>query len=459
MQRSTASLDLPSLILIAALALVGATIAFVGQQLVLIGALLGVGALILIWKHPHFGILILLSTFLFRYPSYLQGYGFLTINNIIGAVLCLLLFFHLLEKRDLWALHDSRIRIIMAISAVFLISTWLAREPPQNMAKLDRTSIELWDFFTQSAFVIFMIHFIRTREQLTFVFALFFFAIMVSAISALLITGVDYRASASFGIDAATNSNRLGFYSLAGIVILWYLRQSVSTPMPRVALLGVAALLLLVVFLTSSRSALINTLVFAGILAVEAGVRPRRLIGTFIVIGVVSFLVLKLVPEQNLERITAFDTSSGVQSEAHGSATHRLRVAQVALEIYSDSNLLVGVGPGNFRWIRQLDYDLERLSLHNGYLWALLSGGLAGLVLYLALYWTCWRDLRWLEAQPGSPSSPPSWMIKSTRTLLLLFLVFSLFAEVWLEIIPFFIIGLTIVMLRLHSQAVGRKAS
>jgi hypothetical protein len=38
-------------------------------------------------------------------------------------------------------------------------------------------------------------------------------------------------------------------------------------------------------------------------------------------------------------------------------------------------------------------------------------------------------------------------------------LVFSLFAEVWLEIIPFFIIGLTIVMLRLHSQAVGRKAS
>ena len=457
MERITSVLDLRTAFLAAVLVLIGATVAATGQQLTLLWALLGAASLLVLWKNPHLGILVFLSAILFRYPEFLQGHGFLTINNMLGAVFCVLLFFHIVEHRDLWALHDVRVQILAAISAVFLVSTWLAPDPPQDLAHLDRTRIELWDFFSQFAFVIFMIHFIRTRNQLNLVFGLFVSAIILSGISAILIEGTDYRASASFGIDAASNSNRLGFYSLAGIAVLWYLRLEARSRMARLALLGLAGVLLVVVFLTASRSALIGALVLAAILAVEAGVQPRRLIATMLVVGVSAFLVLKLVPEQNLERITAFGSNTA-SSEAYRSGENRLLVARVALEVYTDSNLVLGVGPGNFRWIRQLEYDLKRLSLHNGYLWALLSGGAAALALYLGLYWTCWRDLRWLERQPPSPSGPPLWMKRSTRTILVLFLVFSLFAEVWLDIISFLIIALTIVMLRMEPANAGYSA-
>jgi O-antigen ligase len=443
----------PQALLLVALAVSGFLVALADQQALAIAVVCGGAFLVFLWKQPQYGILVFLSTFLFTYPDFLQGFGLLTVNNVLGAVFCLLLAIHLARERDLWALHDPRIRLLLAISVVLLLSTWLARNPPQGLRYLDRTATELWDFFTQFAFVVFMIHFIRTREHLNLVFGLFVLTIIATGLSAILVAGTDYRATAAFGIKAASNSNRLGFYSLAGIVILWYLRQEIASRLFRSSLLGLIGMLLLVVFLTGSRSALINTVVFAVIVAIEAGAQPRRLISTILALGVLGLLVVKMVPQENLERSTAFTNTAGERSEPGKSATSRLRVAQTALEIYSDSNLILGVGPGNFRWIRQLDYDLERLSLHNGYLWALLSGGVAGLVLYLRLYWVCWRDLRALERTPSDRSRAPMWMVKSTRTILLLFLIFSLFAEAWLEILPFLIIALTVILVHMSPAS------
>lgn len=456
MQRTPDLAPWPAVVLLAALAVAGTLIAVTGQQFTVMAALLASGILFVIWRQPHYGILIFLLTFLLTYPEYLKGYGLFTINNVIGALFCLLLLFHLRQERNLWAFRDIRIRIMLAIALVFLMATWLARDPPPSLMNLDRTSMELWDFFTQFAFVVFMIHFIRTRQHLQLIFGLLLIVIIASALSALFIPATDYRASAAFGIKAASNSNRLGFYCLLGIAMLWYLRQEVSSPVLKSAMLGVAAMLLLVIFLTASRSALINTLFFAAILAVEAGFRLRRFLAMALVIGACGFLVLNLVPEQHLNRMTTLESAdSSKPSEAYKSAENRLQVAKVALEVYADSNPLFGVGPGNFRWIRQLEYDLKRLSFHNGYLWALLSGGIAALSLYLFLYWTCWRDLRRLEKLPPSAAKPPRWMIKFTQTALLLFLMFSLFAEAWLEIIPFFIIGVTIVLMRLYQDNGG----
>lgn len=449
MRTTSDAVPWPQVLLLIGLALAACIIALTDLQLPVIAAICGGLLLIFLWNQPHFGILVFLSTFLFTYPDFLQGYGLLTVNNILGAVFCLLLVTQVAKERELWALHDPRIRLMLAISVVLLLSTWLARDPPAGLRQLDRTSTELWDFFTQFAFVVFMIHFIRTREHLKLVFGLFVLTIIATGLSAILVAGTDYRATAAFGIKAASNSNRLGFYSLAGIVILWYFQQELVSPLLRSTVMGLIGMLLLVVLLTASRSALINTVIFGIIVAVEAGVQPRRLISTILVLGILGVLAVNLVPQENLERSTAFIDPAGGHSEPGKSAEGRLRVAQAALEVYSDSNPVLGVGPGNFRWIRQLDYDLQRLSLHNGYLWALLSGGAAALGLYLWLYWTCWRDLRVLERSPSTRSVVPIWMIKSTRTLLLLFLIFSLFAEAWLEIIPFLIIALTIIMARM----------
>ena len=224
-------------------------------------------------------------------------------------------------------------------------------------------------------------------------------------------------------------------------------------------LLAGGAMLLFVAIMTASRSVLVTTLLFGCILAVEAGISPRRIIATGLVAGLFGFLIFSAVPKQNLERITAFDSgsASSVHSEAYSSAKGRLAVAKVGLQVFLDSNPLLGVGPGNFRWIRQLDYDLKRLSTHNGYLWALLAGGIAGLGLYLLLFWVTWRDLRWMEQQRFVAWLPPIWIIKSMRTTLLLFLSISMFAEVWLNIMPFFIIGTTIVLKRLYMKNAERQ--
>lgn len=459
MRSSTPDLPAPlAPLLLLVLAAAGTAIALTGQQVMLLGAAFGLLFLLLVWQRPHLGILLFLSTFLFTYPEALQGYGLLTPNNVLGVVFCVLILLHVWTQRNLWALSDPRIRILLAISVVFLISTWLARSPPPGLEHLDRTSTELWDFFTQFAFVVFMIHFIRTRRHLNLVFALLIFAILLTAVSALLAPGADYRATAAFGIKAANNANRLGFWSLVGVVILWYLQQELRSSSVRFVLIALIGMLLLVILLTGSRSALINVMVFAVVVAVESGFQLRRLVSTAVVVGLLALLVLKLVPQENLERSTAFDGQTSGHSEAAQSAQGRIRVAQTALQVYSDANLLLGVAPGNFRWIRQLDYDLERLSLHNGYLWALLSGGAAALVLYLWLFWTSWRDLRRLECAPSTASMAPRWMVKSTRTILLLFLMFSLFAEAWLEITPFLLIALTIVMIRLRPVELPPRA-
>lgn len=435
-----------------ALAAAGVAIALTGQQVLLIAALLGLFVLFSLWKRPHLGILVFLTTFLFTYPAFLQGYGLLTINNVLGAFFFVLLISQLISERTLWAFDDPRIRSMLAISAIFLLSTWFARDPPEGLQHLDRTSTELWDFFTQFAFVIFTIHFIRTRKQLALVFALFLVIIVLTALSALLVAGSDYRAEAVFGIKAAGNSNRLGFYCIVGVAMLWYLRQELASPLARWAAFGLISMLLLVVFMTGSRSALLNTLFLATIIAIESSTKLRRFITTVLVFVALGLLMLQLVPEENLQRSTALQTGPGQHSEAQKSAEGRFRVAVTALEVYADSNPFLGVGPGNFRWIRQLEYDLKRLSLHNGYLWALLSGGIAALTLYLWMYWTCWRDLSKLTVPGATVSAVPSWMVRSTRTMLLLFLMFSLFAEVWLDVAPFLILALTIIIIRLSRS-------
>jgi hypothetical protein len=311
----------------------------------------------------------------------------------------------------------------------------------------------MWDFSTQFAFLIFMIYFIRTPRHLKLLLGLFFAIVLMTAFSAIhmgMASGEDYRATASFGIKMANNSNHLAFYSLMGIVTFWYLRQALHSVVMKSAALGAIALLLFVVFMTSSRNALLNLVFLSGILTLESAVNLRKLVITLIVIAVLGLSILNLAPQQNLNRMFTFG-SDPAQMEVTASTHDRLQSLKAGLQAFADSNVFLGLGPGNFRWKRQLDYDHKSIPTHNSYLWALVSGGITALILYLGIFWVTWRDLRWMESHASvSANSPPLWMVKAVRTTLLLFLVFSLFTDAWLEIIFFLIVGQTIIMKRLY---------
>jgi hypothetical protein len=426
--------------------------------LILVAAVVILG---IILAKPQYGILLFLTFFLFTYPSFLQGVGKFTPNNLLGLIFCLLLLNRFFEERNLWFLGVRQIQLMLAIGCILLVSLYFAPKPPAALTSLSTTNKELWDFFTNFAFLIFMIHFIRTRFHLKLLFGLIIIAVLITVPSGiyLILTGEDYRAAATFGIKAARNSNHLAFYCLFASVTLWYLQQQLeSSALKTIALIAIG-ILLITVFLTASRNALLNVVLLSGILTLESIFDPRKILVTLLVIASLGFIVLNFIPEENLNRITTFSTHS-TESDAGNTARKRLTTLKVDIQMFVDSNPLLGVGPGNYRWIRQLHYDHIRLATHNSYLWALLSGGIFTLLCYFGLFWNTWRDLRFMEKQPASPSGPSLWMIKSMRTVLLLYLVFSFFAEVWTELMFFLIIGLTIIMKKMYEddKAKGQMA-
>ena len=118
-----------------------------------------------------------------------------------------------------------------------------------------------------------------------------------------------------------------------------------------------------------------------------------------------------------------------------------LRVVFSALKMIA-SEPIFGVGIGNFNWIAPALWGTSGVT-HNSYLWALTSGGVGVLALYLLLFYVTYRMLRQLEK-----SGPREllWLSKATKANLLLFLIFSAFADFWLSDFFYLIIGLTIAM-------------
>ncbi len=402
---------------------------------------------------PEYGILTFLTTFLLSYPSFLRGSGFVTPNNLLGLLFCFLLLNRIYRDGQIWFLRVGQIQWLAAIGIIFLLATWQSSAAPTYLVLLDRTRVELWNYFSQFAFIIFFIYFIRTRHHLNLVFGLLLVVILCSvpsAIQSALFGMGDYRASATFGIKMAKNSNHLAFYCLFGVTAIWYFRQELKKTIIKILTLGLMGVLIICVFLTASRNALINLILLSLIFAFEAGFDLRHIFLTLAIAICLVVVAFQFVPRKNLERITAFSMSSS-QKEASESISERSDSLKAAFKVLVDSKFM-GVGPGNFRWIRQMDYDHKRVATHNAYVWALVTGGIPALLCFLGLFLSTWRDLRWLEAQQLSSSLPPKWMVKSIRTTLLLFLMFSLFTEAWLEIIPFILVGITIVMKQSHLR-------
>jgi hypothetical protein len=453
--------SLKNSLMVAAILLVGlssAVLAASGMAFNVFMLLAGGIALVIICSNPEHGIIVFLASFLLYYPESLRGSGFLTPNNLLGLVFCFLLYLQLRKEKSLWFLKTRQIQLMGAIGFVFVVSFLLARKPPSLVTEVRVTDLvrkEMWDYFTQFVFLIFMIHFIRTDRSIKVVSALIFSLITVSVFSAIFFglgSGGDYRAASSFGIKMARNSNHLAYYCLFAITTLWYWRQETQSYLLRILSLPFLAVLVYLVFLSASRNAFLNLLLLAGIILVESGVSPGKIIATALLVGAIGLMVVRFVPEQNISRITALraDTS---QKEAGKSMSERIGTLKTGIKMFTDNNVLVGVGPGNFRWMRLLYYDHKRVATHNSYLWALLTGGVIALGLYLLLFWKTWKDLRWIEKQPATGLSPPVWAVKTFRTTLLLFLFFSAFTEAWLEPMLFVIVGLTISMKRIQKAA------
>ena len=278
---------------------------------------------------------------------------------------------------------------------------------------------------------------------------------------------------------------------MCGIAITLVAFAATATRSRRARALAALVVLLLIatIFLSASRSGLINLVVIGFLFAARLRIRPFRTaaIGLF-VIALLS-AVLLLAPaellatmagqqpgvivqldkhakdhggflEKYASRLTAFTTSDDEGAGATGSTKARLKLLALGAHMAWDHPLM-GVGMGDFRWVSIMDYANPQVAaMHNSYMLTLVEGGLVLLTPYLVLFVVTWLMIkRTRRAAAARPDIPLDWLVDATRTMLLIFVIFSVFAEMWHDVYLYLILGFAIVLERLYRPAPPSIAS
>ena len=421
------------------------------------------GALALVVSRPHIGISFFLTTFLINYPGVAKGVGYLTINNVMGALFLGLLAWDYYQNRDAWYLREPLVRLLIAIGGGLVIGTIIAeytlpephiqqlviRRIGARLTRLDYTERWLFQYFSRVAFTVFMMRFIRTPDQLRWVFLTLLGCILAAVPLALTQYGQGgENVSRAFSrvINWADSENRFAFGCVLGVGFMYYLFMIARSAWAKVSAAAGACMLLPLVLLAASRSGFLGLLVLGSLIIFGAfGVREggaSRATGAAVtlLLGLVAlitfFFVLEPKARERVLNLNPFAT--GPRLEGAASTEQRAATAQESLALirmYPG----YGVGIGNFRWVNKYHHDSFKPP-HNSYLWAAVEGGALVLVAYLVLFRLTWRRLgrlRAVYARRRDLPYFPDWL----RVYMVLFLFYSFFADIWIEEHIFLIIA------------------
>jgi len=421
-------------------------------------AVVGSVLLTVVVSRPFVGIAVLMSSFMIEYPKALQGTGFLTINNVLGLILLVLLTQRVYVTEDRWFTGNREVRLLFLIGICYVVSGYF-NGPPTSLLELIGSpppSDDVRLYFNRVAFVIFFASFIRTSGHVRLIYALAIAFMVGSAIvgvwEVLHGGGVSgFRASTEQAlIRQAWNPNRLALFSIIAIGALWYALQNVYNPVFRGGIVAIVLVLILGVFMTASRSGLLGLLTCMGFIAVEQGLSLRRLLGMMLVGTLALVLVLQLVPEKSLDRIANLPGTGSTSSDiGTGSLERRQYGFEIGFEIIKE-NILLGVGAGNWDITRFLhDPTGSTAAPHNSYLQAMAEGGLVCVLAFLGLFWGTWNNFKVAESLlPRGRLRDLDWVVKGARVGLLTLVVFSMFADLWQSIVLFWLVGLGIALRR-----------
>jgi len=458
---------LPALFLVFLAFLVGVGTIVVGPMAVL--PIFGLLFFALVVVRPEYGIGLFVSTFLMTYPEALQGSGSLTINNALGGLFLILLTYKVYNDHDWWFVRCRELQLLGLIFLIFAIANRFNAPDPRLVSVMgvqEGISESPRTFLTRSAFTIFLVNFIRTPRQIVMIYLLITVLMVITALSgvrAVMQGGGQhgYRAVSDV-IAAAGNPNRLAMFAIMPIAGLWYLTRSLRVPVLLVFVLPLIAGLALAVFMTGSRSGLLGLGVCGALILMKERLQLTQLLTLGVVGVLVLLLVLELVPQKTLERITNMPfTEAGETGLGASSFERRMYGWKIAFNMFKQHPFL-GVGIGNWPLARYLnDPDRSTAAPHSSYILALIEGGLLTLMAYLYLLWLTWRNIRsalpYIRA-PGSPLASLSWIIHSVEVDLIVLAFFSLFADLWQFVTLFLLIGFSIIMRRLVEQKILEEA-
>jgi O-antigen ligase len=458
------------LVLIGAVVLLFAIANVFADTLVATAALLGVVAAMAIASRPDFAVTLLLGSFLVTYPWWLQGRGFLTLNNVVGAWLAVVMLYRIYRSGDWSFLRNREFQLLAAIAAVFLLSRYLNRPDDHTMALVEPLLTHTQDpariIVNRLVFFVFLIYFIRTPQQIRWIFLLTVSLAVLSGFAAIwmVVAGggfAGYRARSGMFIAAAGNPNRLALTAIIGIVTLWYLMQWLRNSFASVVISAVMAGLVLAVFMTGSRSGVVALGLMALILGYEGGLTARKLVLGALAILFAAVLVIQVAPEQALERASSLPGTGAAQSDlGAGSVERRGYTAGLALD-FARRNPLIGIGIGNWEITRYLSDDTRNITPpHSAVLMALAEGGIITLGLYVVVLLHTLRNFLDVASHLNGPENRGmmQWIAKTMRASFLVFLAMSLVGDLWLSIFFYWFVGIASVMARWVFEPVEEEA-
>jgi O-antigen ligase len=454
-----------------ALLLLGTVVAaasFVDDGLLYFSAvLLALTVSVLVIAKPIAGLVLMIVSFLFVYSKWIPMVRPFTPNVTFGLLLGVALVFSFFRERDLWFLKSCPLLLLAAIGIAYTVSTTLGKEflphlPTGRLVWEEQTDLE--KLLTRWTFVLLFVYFVRTPRQLGLILLVLFTMLYVAVPASfmMVMSGAGwggYRARAGWLIHSAGNPNRLAFLCLFAAAMLWCFLGDRRRPVPHWAnVLGLPMLVSLFVgaIATGSRSGFLNTVVVATLLlgGRVRGAKIRRVAAALLVLVCSGVIVAEMLPEEAVYRASApiVDPGSDVGQR---SAEKRIHTAQVGFQIFREHPWL-GVGMGNFLIHQQaLEPKAIASAAHNSYVLTLTEGGVVVFGLYFALFAWCFRALARLERgyQAGMhPDLDLLWVVRALRVNWILFLSFSLFADIWIHIIFYVMVGLVVVLRRIHGD-------
>src|SRR5262249_48802563 len=162
-----------------------------------------------------------------------------------------------------------------------------------------------------------------------------------------------------------------------------------------------------------------------------------------------ALIFLLALPRASYERLLNYSLDQTSHPQAWKSTQARIETNQHAIAVLMKAPIL-GVGPGNFRWLHRELYPYSLAAgrpNHNSFLWAATEGGLPALGLYFILFAWLWWDLK--RTQPLYPIGSDLWHVtRFLRGFLFTFVFFSAFADFWLEPHLYILTGITMLLLR-----------
>lgn len=433
------------------------------------------GLAIVMWR-PEWGVALLLVMFLVRYgqrsgPATIgailaRGSGLLTINNMLGIVLALLMVYRLYRENDFSFLNNRQIQLIGLATLVLVVSAYL--NPVDIEEKIDlglptggqdpRRLI-----VARTLFLVLVVYFIRTPSQIRFIVGIFVVLALLTAFKGLSsgLSGAGYRpdvagfragGQTSF-IGGTANPNRLAMISTLTLVLVW--EYGTSRIRGRVWLINtIAVLLIMTIFMTASRGGVIALVATSLLLFARRSTGARPLVYAAIVGAVAAPLISQILPPESVERLLNVPGLRQTDASVEGSASIKKRRLgfDVGMEI-GRRHPLIGVGVGNWEIARfRIDPQHSIAGTHNSYLRAFAEGGTVSLATYLLAFLVTIRELGRIlkrkEALARVRADGLQWIVSGVRMCLISFMIFSLFADLWESIVFYLLFGVGAVLIR-----------